>query len=113
MQLQKWFGKNVMLVEPNFPVPPKSRNHSNFLPIGLLKISSYLRNKSSHIELVRFDGSIESETEPDVIFVTSLFTYWSEYVIEVVQYCKNKFPNSYIIVGGIYASLLPEHCKQY
>ena len=102
-----------MLIEPDFPIPQKSKNHAKFLPIGLLKISSYLRNNSSHIELVRFDGSIESETEPDVIFVTSLFTYWSEYVIEVVQYCKQKFPNSYIIVGGIYASLLPEHCKQY
>ena len=38
--------KCVLLVEPNFPIPGKSRNHSNFLPIGLLKIASYLREKN-------------------------------------------------------------------
>ena len=31
--------KNVLLVEPNFPIPAKSRNHSNFLPIGLLHLT--------------------------------------------------------------------------
>ena len=29
--------KKVLLLEPNFPIPNKSRNHSDFLPIGLLK----------------------------------------------------------------------------
>ena len=34
--------KSVLLVEPNFPIPAKSRNHKNFLPIGLLKIAARL-----------------------------------------------------------------------
>lgn len=45
--------KSVLLVEPNFPIPSKSRNHKNFLPIGLLKIASLLRNKYIDVELVR------------------------------------------------------------
>lgn len=45
--------KSVLLVEPNFPIPSKSRNHKNFLPIGLLKIASLLRKKSIDVELVR------------------------------------------------------------
>lgn len=49
--------KNVLLVEPNFPIPKKSRNHSNFLPIGLLKIASYLRYKNINVELIRFDSN--------------------------------------------------------
>ena len=46
MLLDDWINestKRVLLVEPNFPIPNKSRNHSNFLPIGLLKIAGYLR----------------------------------------------------------------------
>ena len=42
--------KKVLLVEPDFPIPNKSRNHSNFLPIGLLKIASYLREKSIDVK---------------------------------------------------------------
>ena len=47
--------KKVLLVEPNFPIPAKSRNHSNFLPIGLLKIASYLRSKSIEVKLIRYE----------------------------------------------------------
>jgi len=44
---------------------------------------------------------------PDEVWVTSLFTYWAKYVREVVQYYKNVFHHSKVVVGGIYASLLP------
>ena len=46
---------SVLLVEPNFPIPSKSRNHKNFLPIGLLKIAAYLRTKSIRVKLIRLD----------------------------------------------------------
>ena len=29
----------ILLVEPAFPIPPKSKNHKDFLPIGLLKLA--------------------------------------------------------------------------
>ena len=44
----------VILVEPDFPIPNKSRNHSNFLPIGLLKIATFFRERSIDVELIRF-----------------------------------------------------------
>lgn len=119
--------EKVLLVEPDFPIPNKSRNHSNFLPIGLLKIASYLREKSIDVKLIRFeekenedyyqsslDFKINSTNNngPDLIFVTSIFTYWSKYVVRAVLYYKNKYPNAKIIVGGVYASLMPEHCSK-
>ena len=120
-------AKKVLLVEPNFPIPNKSRNHSNFLPIGLLKIASYLKSKSIEVELIRFEEKDEDysqttlnlknedneEFKPDLIFVTSIFTYWSKHVKNAVLYYKNKFKNVPVIVGGVYASLMPEHCKKY
>lgn len=114
--------KSVLLVEPNFPIPSKSRNHKNFLPIGLLKIAAYLRTKSIKVKLIRHKEVQsdlnqkhfkESTFKPDLICVTSLFTYWSKYVQQAVSFYKNKYENVPIIVGGIYASLMPKHCKEY
>lgn len=104
-------AKKILLVEPNFPIPPKSKNHSNFLPIGLLKIASYHRILGDSIELIR--GNAPSRFYPDQIKITSLFTYWSKYVKESVEYYRNIYPRALIEVGGIYASLMPEHCKSY
>lgn len=103
--------KNILLVEPDFPIPAKSKNHSNFLPIGLLKLASYYRKQGNIIRLIR--GNEKIEFQPDEILITSLFTYWSIYVKESVQFYRIQYPSAEITVGGIYATLMPEHCKEY
>lgn len=108
--------KKALLVQPNFPLPRgKSRNHSKYFPIGLLKISTYLKKeKGMETELIFYKE--EETTEkiiPDIIFITSIFTYWSEHVKNAVEYFKEKYPNVPIVVGGVYASLIPKHCKEY
>lgn len=100
---------NVLLVEPNFPIPAKSKNHCNFLPIGLLKIAAYHRSVGDSVELHR--GNFQAKNLPDEIKITSLFTYWSKQVRESVQYYKELYPSTRMEVGGIYASLMPEHAK--
>lgn len=108
----------VLLVEPNFPIPPKSKNHKNFLPIGLLKIGAYLKNaKNARVKLIR--GNSRVNFIPDEIWVTSLFTYWSEQFWDSVKFYRTTYPNSIIRVGGIYVSLhfnnkaFQERCRQY
>jgi len=101
----------ILLVEPNFPIFPKSKNHGNFLPIGLLKIASYHRSQGDKIELKR--GNSPANFYPNQIKITSLFTYWSKYVKESVDYYRKLYPKTQIEVGGIYASLMPDHCKKY
>lgn len=101
----------ILFVEPEFPIPPKSKNHSNFLPIGLLKLASYYRRKGCKIKLNR--GNQFAGFYPDKIYITSLFTYWSSFVKDAVTFYKKKYPKSIIEVGGIYATLMPEHCKKY
>lgn len=95
----------ILLVEPEFPVAPKSRNHKDFLPLPLLKIGSYYRRRRDvdKIELVR--GNKEISYEPDRIFITSLFTYWSGHFWDSVIHYRKKFPNARIQVGGLYVSL--------
>lgn len=107
--------KNVLLIEPNFPIPKKSRNHKDFLPIGLLKIASYFKEKGVNVHLERLSSEFEDNFnfKPDIIFITSLFTYWENYVLKAVDLCRNTFPNTKIVVGGIYASLQPIRCKKF
>lgn len=106
--------KRILLVEPSFPIPRKSLNHKNFLPIGLLKIASYLKSNGHQVQLVRGERLGEDRGfVPDEIWITSLFTYWSKYVRESVRYYRTLYQTAKVTVGGIYASLMPEHCKKY
>ncbi len=104
----------ILLVEPNFPIPSKSKNHKNFLPIGLLKLYDYYKSKGHKTKLVRGNGNkrdIGTRFKPDLIMITSLFTYWSEYFWDAVKYYRNSYPDSDIITGGIYVSLMGDNLE--
>ena len=75
---------NVLLVEPEFPIATKSKNHRDFLPIGLLKIGSYHKLKGDRVKLAT--GMRRCGFRPDRVLITSLFTYWSKYVHDVGLY---------------------------
>lgn len=105
----KYNSRKILLVEPNFPISTKSKNHANFLPIGLLKLASFFRAQGHEIQLVR--GNSAANYDPAEIYITSLFTYWSRQVEESIKFYKSCYPKAQIIVGGIFASLMPEHCK--
>jgi len=100
----------ILLVEPEFPIPPKSKNHRDFLPIGLLKLATYHRKVGDKVKLVR-GNEYFPYYKPQEIKITSLFTYWSKYVWDSVHFYKEHYPKAKVTVGGIYASLMPEHCK--
>ena len=100
----------VLLVEPDFPVHTKSKNHSHFLPVGLLKIGTYHKRRGDRVKLVR--GLKRCGFTPDRILITSLFTYWSEYVHEAARFYHEAYPHARVEIGGIYASLMPEDCKK-
>lgn len=100
----------VLLVEPEFPIPAKSKNHCDFLPIGLLKIATYHKLQGDKVKLVR--GLTRCGFTPDRVLITSLFTYWSRHVHDAAKFYKKLYPKARIEIGGIYASLIPEHCKK-
>lgn len=101
----------ILLVEPDFPIAAKSKNHSHFLPIGLLKIGSYHRVLGDAVRLLRGISNSDIGFIPNKILITSLFTYWSEFVAEAAHHYHGLFPRAKVEIGGVYASLLPEHCK--
>ena len=110
--------KNVLLVEPNFPYPSKSRNranqvHKNFVPIGLLKLGSCYKSHGDRVKLVRGNQPKEEfrKFEPSLVLVTSIFTYWSKYVWDAVEHYRTLFSKAEIVIGGIYVTL--HHDKKY
>ena len=47
--------------------------------------------------------------EPDEIWISSIMTYWWESTRDVVQVCREVFPDAVFRIGGIYPTLIPEH----
>lgn len=50
--------------------------------------------------------------KPDLILVTSIMTYWYPGVFESVAVLREIFPGTPIVVGGLYATLCPEHAQK-
>lgn len=107
--------RNILLIEPNFPFPNKSKNkanqtHKNFVPVALLKLAALYKAKQCDVKLIRGKASRqEISFVPDEICVTSIFTYWSDYVWDCIDYYRDLYPHSLIKLGGIYATLYAEN----
>lgn len=50
-------------------------------------------------------------SRPDMVLVTSQMTYWYLGIREVVELLKKYHPDVPVAVGGVYATLMPEHCR--
>lgn len=116
--LEKNNIKKVLLIDPNFPRASKSRNHKDLLPVGLLKIGTYLKSRNIKTKLIRLTSTDNNEEElkkfnPDLVLITSVFTYWAKEVKFAVEFSKKIFPKTDVMVGGIFASLLPDICKDF
>jgi hypothetical protein len=88
----------VLLVEPKY--------YSQYPPLGLLKISAFHKSLKDTTQLVR---GLQKVDKPDVVYITSLFTWAWKPVHEAVRFYKGLFPDVEVWLGGLYVSLLPEH----
>lgn len=52
-----------------------------------------------------------ASAKPDIVLITSGMTYWYPGVEEAVRLVREIHPHAPVVVGGVYASLLPDHCK--
>jgi len=93
---------HVLLVEPSY--------RTRYPPLGLLKLASYHRLKGDTVELVK--GCVNPNRKPDLIYVTSLFTWAWKPVWNSIEYYKSLFPDIKLWLGGIYASVFPEHARK-
>lgn len=59
-----------------------------------------------------FAADLKKIKKPDLIFVTSLMTYWATGVKETIEMVKEAYPDVPVVLGGIYASLCYEHANK-
>ncbi|MEO0074018.1 MAG: hypothetical protein ABIK43_05105 [candidate division WOR-3 bacterium] len=96
----------VLLVEP----ARSQRYHTAYPPLGLLKLGRYHRLRGDRVKLI--SGLNGDGYDPDMVYVTSLFTYAWEPVHETIRYYLKKYPKAKLVVGGIYATLCPEKLRE-
>jgi radical SAM superfamily enzyme YgiQ (UPF0313 family) len=64
------------------------------------------------IPLEWFDTDLAAMERPDLILVTSIMTYWASGVRETIARIREIWPGVPVILGGIYATLCPEHAER-
>jgi radical SAM superfamily enzyme YgiQ (UPF0313 family) len=57
-------------------------------------------------------GELSRIDKPDLVLITSIMTYWYPGTKEAVETAREIFPESKIVVGGIYPSLCEEEARQ-
>jgi hypothetical protein len=93
----------ALLVEPDYK--------NKYPSLGLLKYSTYLKNIGYSVDY--YKGINELYKNYDEILITTLFTKDWAITVDTINYYKSEYPDSDIFVGGIYASLLPNHIYKH
>ncbi|MCF6249195.1 MAG: cobalamin B12-binding domain-containing protein, partial [Desulfobacula sp.] len=80
------------------------------LPLNLENIGK--RFSRYGIDPSWFKSDLRQIEKPDLIFVTSMMTYWATGVKETIDVIKDIYPDVPLVLGGIYASLCHNHAKE-
>jgi radical SAM superfamily enzyme YgiQ (UPF0313 family) len=97
--------KNILLVEPSYK--------NKYPPLGLMKISSYHKNKGDKVVFVKGLSKEIAENVWDRVYITTLFTFYFDITVKTIRFYKKCVENiKHIYAGGILASLMSEELKE-
>ncbi len=65
------------------------------------------------LPLDEFDAALAAAPTPDVVMVASGMTYWYPGVVEAIRRVRARFGAVPVALGGIYATLCPNHARQH
>ncbi len=100
--------------DPQIVMPIKRYSGHGKFPAEIISKPHQLRNVPRHYKRYGitpriFIADLEKHRKPDIVFVTSMMTYWYPGVFETIRLVKLVFPDIPVILGGNYATLCPEH----
>jgi len=90
--------KKLLLVEPSI--------HSRAYNIALMKFARFCEENDIEYQYVR--GLVKPEIEPELILMSCVFTYYSKKVEKTINYYLDMFPESSMLIGGVFPSLQPK-----
>ncbi len=122
-------GYNVQMIDclrrssqvPALPQPTKRlkrfpSGHGQFSKEPLQKPSSLntipRRYNRYGISKAEFIQNLKAIRRPEIIFVTSMMTYWYPAVFDIISILKEEFLGVPIILGGNYVTLCSEHAQK-
>lgn len=59
-----------------------------------------------------FINQLKNHADADAVLITSIMTYWYPGVVYAVNLVRQYLPGVPVILGGIYATLLPQHARE-
>lgn len=80
-------------------------------PAGLEDVPRYFSRYG--IKPQWFQKDLRQQRPPDLVLVTSLMTYWYPGVQETIKIIRSVWPQTPIVLGGIYARLCPDHARRH
>ena len=93
----------ILLVEPDYM--------NKYPPMGLMKISRYHKKRDDYV--IFYKGKVDSSTIWDRIYITTLFTFHFNKVVDTIKFYKSQVRTTNdIYVGGIMASLMTDRLKE-
>jgi radical SAM superfamily enzyme YgiQ (UPF0313 family) len=60
-----------------------------------------------------FQRELADTPRPAAILVTSLMTYWYPGVAAAIRLARQHFPETPVLLGGVYATLCPDHARRH
>ncbi len=79
------------------------------LPVGVPHINKHYSRYGVLPETI---FTAISQAHPDIVCITTGMTYWYEGVKETVAAVRSYAPKAKVLLGGIYATLMPEHAER-
>lgn len=106
-------GYDVQFIDCDPPIPHNGRRIIKKLPYGNFENEHYVQHIYHYGKsYAEFKKELLKAKKPDEIYVTSSMTYYYKQVHRIVAICKEVYPDVPVIVGGLYATLCPEHASK-
>lgn len=80
-------------------------------PLCLAEIRRKYSRYGLHPDI--FLKELRSLPRPDAILVSSMMTYWYPAVADCIRFAKETFPETPVLLGGVYATLCTEHARNH
>jgi len=107
MDRQRWGDSNSAT-----PIKTRGKYHKTIIPKPAAIAHVPRKYGLYGASREQFISELKSIEVPKLILVTSHMSYWYPGVSETVKILRNFFPESKIVLGGIYATLFPDHARQ-